>query len=465
MNKNLSKWFSLGIVSTAIFLTVIDLFIVNVALPAIKNGVKGSDADMQFIIVMYIIGYAAFLITGGKAGEYYGKKKIFLIGISVFTIASCICGFSQTATQLNVARFIQGISGAFMVPQGLAFIPELFPVPEERVKAFGIYGSIAGVASVIGQFLGGFLPDAHFILDGWRLIFLINLPVGIIAVILGARYLQESKHRNPEKFDVIGALLLMVTLIVFIYPLIQGREAGWPTWSIIMLGLSLLLIFAFSYYQRFCLKSGRPLLMSMNVFKYRDFNIGLCAALFYYMVQDSYFLINTIQLQMGLGVNSTTTGMYFVCQGVGYVVASLIFTRLVARHGKYISIAGVTIMIIGLLLHLLIFNTQGINPISTLVVLFTYGMGCGTVLPALMTMALKNIPAGMVGASSGIYLTLQQISVALGVAIVGGVFFSHLGTESNTKSYIAAYQVATTVNIGFLFIVGVVLFFLPDDKK
>lgn len=459
------KWFPFLIVCSAIFLSVLDLFIVNVALPSIKTGIKGNDADMQLVIVMYIIGYASFLITGGRAGEYFGKKKVFLTGMLIFTAASLSCGLAQSATQLNIARFIQGISAAFMVPQGIAFIPGLFPDQKERIKMLGIYGSIAGTASVIGQFLGGLIPDLEIITESWRLIFLINVPIGIIAVVLGSKYLKELPVKTAGKFDFIGSLLLMLALTAFIYPLIQGRELGWPIWSIALLLLSGVLLLAFIYYQKINVSLGKLPLINPGFFKNTDFRMGLLISLFYYLVQDSYFLINTVNLQNGMGISSALTGMFFVCQGVGYVVASMFFTPLVARYGKAISLAGSVIMIGALLIHLVVFNSDHTSQLYIGIVLFVYGIGCGTILPSLMTVSLKNIPEDKMGASSGIYLTLQQVSVALGVALVGGIFFSRLHHPVAAEQFSVAYQWATLLNIGFLIIVSVLLLLKSKMKR
>jgi MFS family permease len=183
MSKQISRWFLLIILSSSVFLAVIDIFIVNVAIPSIKKGINGSDSDIQLVIILYLLGYSSFLITGGRAGDYYGKKKVFVVAMTAFIITSCLCGFSQSPWQINACRFLQGVSAAFMIPQGITYIQLLFPVHQDRIKALGIYGSIAGTASVIGQFLGGVLPDVHFMMAGWRFIFLINLPLGLIAVL------------------------------------------------------------------------------------------------------------------------------------------------------------------------------------------------------------------------------------------------------------------------------------------
>lgn len=463
--KKYSNWLPFLIACSAIFLSVLDLFIVNVSLPSIKTGLKGTNADMQLVIVMYIIGYASFLITGGRAGEYFGRKKVFLTGMLIFTIASLSCGLSQSAIQLNAARFVQGISGAFMVPQGIAFIPGLFPDQKERIRMLGIYGSIAGTASVIGQFLGGLIPDLGIIQQSWRLIFLINVPVGLTAVVMGLKYFKELPVKAGEKFDFVGSLLLMLTLTSLIYPLIQGREWGWPIWSLSMLFLSLVFLVIFINYQRLTIRAGNRPLIVTTLFKNFEFGMGLLISLFYYLVQDSYFLINTVNLQSGMGISSARTGMYFVCQGLGYVMASVFFTPLVARYGKFISLTGSIIMIVALVFHLFLFNLNVPAPLYIGMVLFVYGIGCGTILPSLMTISLKGISEDEMGASSGIYLTLQQVSVAIGVAIVGGVFFGKLHHPVVASQFPIAYQWATLLNIGFLVIVSVLLLLVPKTKK
>jgi len=460
--KKYRKWLVFLIACSAIFLSVLDLFIVNVALPSIKTGIEGTDADMQLVIVMYIVGYASFLIAGGRAGDYFGKKKVFLTGMLIFTFASLSCGLSQSATQLNIARFIQGISAALMVPQGMAFIPGLFPDQKERVKMLGIYGSIAGTASVVGQFLGGLIPDLEIIQQSWRLIFLINVPIGLTAVVLGLKYLQELPFKTKDRFDFIGSLLLMLTLTSLIYPLIQGRELGWPIWSVSLLLLSVGLFLTFIYYQRHNVKMGKSPLIDIGHFKNSDFTRGLLISLFYYLVQDSYFLINTVNLQSGMGISSARTGIYFVCQGIGYVAASMFFTPRVDRYGKSISLIGSVIMIVALVFHLVVFNLNETSQMYIGLVLFIYGVGCGTILPSLMTISLKSIPENQMGASSGIYLTLQQVSVAIGVAVVGGVFFNQLHPPV-TARFPVAYQWATLLNVGFLVIVSVLL--LPKRNK
>ncbi|MBB6110061.1 Major Facilitator Superfamily protein [Mucilaginibacter lappiensis] len=465
MNKQISRWFLLIILSSAVFLSVIDIFIVNVAIPSIKRGIHGSDSDIQLVIVLYLLGYAAFLITGGRAGDHYGKKNVFIVSMLLFVVTSYLCGFSQTAWQINTSRFLQGISAAFMIPQSITYIQELFPLHHDRIRALGIYGSIAGTASVIGQFLGGLLPDIHFLMDGWRLIFLINLPLGLIAVILAAIFLKDTKISKKSRFDYSGVSLLTLALITLIYPLVRGPELHWPWWSITSIALSLLLLYLFVLDQRSKLHNGHEPLVDVRLFSFKDFNIGLCAVLFYFMVQDTYFLINVILFQNGFGISSSETGIFFVFQGVGYVLASLLSLRLVPLYGKRVLQAGVLIMVTALLFHLVFFNSVTVSRYVLLPLLFIYGTGCGSVLPSLLTMALKSIPTQFAGAASGTFSTFQQTAIALGIGIVGGIFFYRLSGDTSLAGYISAYRLATSINIFLLAIVSLFLFLLPDKSQ
>ncbi|WP_316835630.1 MFS transporter [Pedobacter nutrimenti] len=464
MDRQISKWFLLTIISSSIFLAVIDIFIVNVALPSIRKGINGSDGDIQLVIALYLLGYAAFLITGGRAGDQFGKKKVFLLGMIAFTLASAFCGISQTAFQLNTARMLQGISAGFMIPQGISYIQVLFPNPIERIKAISIYGSIAGTASVIGQFLGGLLPDLHFVVAGWRLLFLINVPLGLASVLFAIRFLPKQRNLTTEKFDYSGVVLLTLTLMALIYPMIRGRELGWPAWSLICLAASIPLLILFIYDQKQKLRRQQSPLIDMELFAFKDFNIALCAVLFYFMVQDSYFLLNVILLQTGFDISSTEAGLFFVSQGLGFVLASLISIRLVPRYGKKVLQAGVLIMIVASGAHILVFDSVNINRIIAYPVLFIYGLGCGSVLPSLMTMALKSIPTKFAGAASGTYATFQQTAIALGIGVIGGLFFYLAGETPSIITYLKAYQTAMFVNMFLLVLVELFLVLLPETK-
>lgn len=467
MNPQILKWLLLAIISSSVFLSVMDIFIVNIAIPAIKTGIHGTDSDIQLVIALYLLGYAIFLVTGGRAGDYFGKKKVFVVATLLFVIFSAVCGFAQMPWQLNAARFFQGVSAAWMIPQGITYIQELFPAGPERVKALGIYGSVAGSASAIGQFLGGLLPEVESFLEGWRLVFLINLPIGLVVVSMALFLLPPDRLRGNSRnagFDHAGVLLLTGALACLIYPLIRGRELNWPWWCMTMLCAGGVLLALFIMGQKRESLAGRRPLLDVRLFGFRDFNIGMAIVLFYFMVQDSYFLINVVLLETGLGFNSAETGILFVFQGVGYVVASLVSLRLVPLFGKKVLQVGVAIMIVTLALHILILNGPDVDKYLLYPILFAYGTGCGSVLPSLLAVGLKSIPVELAGAASGTFSTFQQTAIALGIGVTGGIFFSNLGPLPDVATYISAYRIATVTNIALLALVGFFLWLLPDDE-
>lgn len=455
------------LLSMSIFLAVLDLFVVNVAVPSIKTSLNGNNAEAMFIVVAYGLGYAAFLITGSIAGNILGKKKVYMWGMLSFTLFSFLCSIAVTALQLNVFRFFQGISGAFMVPQGIGMIPYVFPDVKERTKAFGIYGSFAGAASVIGQFLGGYLPELNVMgIEGWRFIFILNIPLGGLTLILGMIKLKEVQVMKPVSFDFPGLGLLTISLLTLIYPLVEGNESHWPVWSIIMLLCSFVLFALFYFYEKSSVLKGKTVLIDVTLFSIKELNVGIIAAVFYYIAQDSYFFLNAFYMQNSLNLSSIRVGNLFVLQGIGYVIASLFSVKLLIKYDYKLMIAGSLLMMITLWLHIQYFTAAGIGGMIVYAILFLYGMGCGIMLPTMMTMTMRNIPPDLTAPASGLYLTVQQISIALGVSIIGGTFFHILGSgrEAAAMSSVA-YKYSTYINILALLMVGLIFFFSGRQKN
>ncbi|HKC68394.1 MAG TPA: MFS transporter [Bacteroidia bacterium] len=458
MNPSKNKWLELLIVLSAPLLSVIDTFIINVAIPAIKQGVHATDAEMQLVISGYLLGYAAFLITGGRAGDQFGRKKVFFWGMLAFTIASCLCGLSMTALQLNITRFVQGLSASFMVPQTIAFIQILFTDKKERAKAIGLFGITLGVAAVIGQVLGGYLSDTHWAIEGWRLIFFINLPIGIMTLWATYKYVNETKTNHKSKFDYSGTFILTLALFCLIYPLIEGREKGWPLWSIVLLFTSIGIFTYFIYNQKQKLLNNKNPLIDVRLFKIKDFNIGLLAALFHFMLHTSYLLLSAVYLQNGLGISAMNCGLYFILPGILFILSSLIASKLIVRFGKRVLQVGVLLLSITFLLQIQ-FLKPGLSTWMIISLMSLWGLGNGLVLPSLLNIALKSVPVEYAGAAAGIYSTFQQTASALGVCIIGGIFFYFSG-----QSWQIGYTAGITAILVCLALVGLMLFLLPEEK-
>lgn len=458
MKELKNKWVELIIVLSAPLLSVIDVFIINIAIPAIKKGVYATDAQVQLVIAGYLLGYAAFLITGGRAGDHFGRKKVFFWGMLCFTVASCLCGLSMTPFQLIMTRVFQGLSASFMVPQTIAFIQVLFTDAKERAKAIGLFGITLGVAAVIGQVLGGYLSDTHWAIEGWRLIFFINLPIGIVTLWATHRYVTETKSNQNSKFDYTGILILTLALFCLIYPLIQGREAGWPLWSIGMLVLSFGIFFYFIYNQKKKLaENGNPLI-DVRLFKIKDFNIGLLAVLFHFMLHTSYLLLSAVYLQNGLGVSALHCGLYFILPGVLFILSSVVASKLIVRFGKRVLQAGVVFLGITFFLQMELLK-PGVNTWLIISLMGAWGLGNGLVLPSLLNIVLKSVPSQYAGAAAGVYSTFQQTASALGISIIGGIFFYF-----SKQGWQIAYGAGIIAILVCVVLVGIMLYLLPDRK-
>jgi len=292
----------------------------------------------------------------------------------------------------------------------------------------GIYGSVAGIASVLGQLLGGILPDQKWLEEGWRLIFLVNIPIGALAIFATLIFIAKDAAIPTIKLGYKAMVQLFLLLVLLLFPLVVGPELHWPLGLMLLFVLALILLFRFFKTQKKLFQQNLQPMLNFELFKNRSFTLGLGIALAYYMVQDSYFIINSNYLQMVRNFSSTATGIAFVYQGIGYVLASIIAGSLIQKYGKVVLLSGLAIMLSTLLLHLFIMDAYPV-PVEYLHGLFFgYGLGCGTVLPALMTLALRSLDPSLIGVGSAVYLTVQQIAICLGVVFVVGSYYH--GEES-----------------------------------
>lgn len=430
--STVKKRIMLFLISMSIFLSVLDLFIVNVAIPKIKVAMEASVADIQFIIVYYVIGYGAFLITSGKVGVRYGHKRIFVLSMFSFGLFSLLCGLAWDMPSLNIFRLFQGISGAFMIPQGVTLLSSIFVIEEERRRAYSIYGAIAGISSVLGQVLGGLLPDLDLAFGAWRLIFLINVPIAFVVGVLAWIVLIEIERKRDLKIQPLAQLLLVCLLVMLMYSLVTGADYGWTTTLLLVLvsaiiGIVLFLVIQFKNY-----KTSINVLIDFKPFTYRTFTVALVALIFFSLVQDSYFFIYANHFQLELDYTATQTGFLFAFQGVGYVIASFLSLKFLSKYQERFMLLGLLLMIVGLAGHYWLLNREYIPFYEIAILLFEYGIGCGVVLPSLFTYALSSLPTDITSIGSSLYLTLQQISIALGVSIVGQSYFGSIDGHFNS---------------------------------
>jgi EmrB/QacA subfamily drug resistance transporter len=452
--RTINPWVSLAVILLAPLITVVDVFIVNISTPAIKTYFGSSDAALELVIASYLLGYAVFLITGSRTGDYLGKKKVFILGLAAFTVTSAMCGFANSMNMLIVSRFLQGVAAAFTVPQTITLIQLNFQAPEDRDKAYGLYGMALGTGATLGQFLGGYFISSHIIADSWRLIFLVDVPFGIVAILLTWFLVQESGQNRSTRFDVPGIILLTLTLSLLIYPIIQGTELGWPLWTRLMLISAMLLLATFVWYQFKREQRGRDPLVPMKLFTIRSFTTSILSVLFFFGVNTSYIFTAAIYFQNGFHISPFATGNYFVMQTIPFLLASLWSIRYAAKYGIRLLQVACGLMIFSFILQIILFYGNIATMYDILPCLIIYGVGSGILMPSLLKVAMKDMPTERAGAASGVYSTVQQFASALGVSILGGIF---LYLARHSGNYYVAYKIALCCMISYLLVVMLLL--------
>ncbi|MEN3381866.1 MAG: hypothetical protein V7608_1910 [Hyphomicrobiales bacterium] len=414
------RWLGLTVTLTGAFMAIMDAFIVNIALPSIRADLHASFGEAQLIIAAYGLTYSVGLITGGRLGDLYGRKRMFMVGLGAFTLASLGCGLAPTPSVLIAARIAQGLSAAAMFPQVLSWMRVTFTEPAERARAFAALGLTQGLGSIAGQIVGGMIVSADF--WGWRPIFLINVPVGLIALVLAARVLDESKAR-AQKLDLAGAALSAIALSFMLYPLIQGRERGWPAWMLAMLVLSVPALLMFIDHQRLkSLRDDAPL-MDTRLFGHRAFVLGIAALFLLCTTLFSFFVILAFVLQAGLGLSPLWAAYIFLPLAVTYVIASYVAGRLGGAHARMLLIVGGIGLTLGYGAMAAAHQWLAAYPVAFVPGMIWLGVAQGFLFTPLLNTILSNVPAQHAGIASGVASTMQQAGGAFGVAVVGLIFF------------------------------------------
>jgi EmrB/QacA subfamily drug resistance transporter len=438
-------------------MALLDSFIVNVAIPSIQENLQASSSDIQFILAGYTLAYAVLLITGSRLGDMFGRKRLFLSGMLGFVVASALCGAAPSAMCLILFRVLQGVTAAAMMPQVLAMIQVSFP-EHEKAKVIGLYGATIGIATVSGQLLGGYLISQNLFELGWRSVFLVNVPIGAAALLAGIPLLKESRNPSAKRLDLAGALLLTVSLLALAFPLVQGREAGWPAWSFILLACFPICLTLFIIYERKLLENGKSPLLSPSLFRDRSFTLGISLILVFYAIASALFFTLAVMLQMGFGYSALTSGLTYLPLGVGFFLASLASPKFVRRFGPAVLLTGALVTVIGLLYTLEIVLHDGGNLvwIALWPSLFVLGVGQGTCAAPLIGTIMSKVRQENIGAASGVLTTTTQLSTALGVCFVGIFFYRALGAAAAQQDTYARYAQAFAVALEFVLILAVV---------
>ncbi len=456
------RWLALAVVLMATLLGVLDFFIVNVSIPAIQSGLGASFAQVQLMIAGYGLSYAVCLITGGRLGDIFGRKRMFMLGIAGFTLASILCGVAPAPGFLIGARVFQGVTAAIMFPQVLSIIQVSFP-RHERTTAFGIFGVVAGTGSFSGNVLGGLLVQADLFGWGWRPIFLVNLPLGLLAFLAAAPLVRESRSPKAMRLDLGGVALASLGLFMLVYPLVQGRELGWPLWTFLSMAASLLVLAVFVLFEaRVSARGGSPL-VELGLFRDRVFVAGLVTTVVYYGGLSAFFLSFTVFLQDGLGLSPWAAGLTFTPFAIGFLSASSLAIKLTPGLGSRVISLGVALMAGALTAIVLLTRSRGtvVGSLELVPLLLIYGTGQGFVMPTLLSVVLSDIPTADAGSASGVLTTIQQVALAIGVALIGSIFFGVAGDQPLAPDFVRAIDTALLFNIGLLVIAFGLVFLLP----
>lgn len=456
------KYISLLILLLAHLLTILDIFIVNVAIPSIQRGLGSSNGKIQLVVAMYMVGFASFLIIGGKTGDYFGRKKIFVLGMLLFMISSAGCGFADSTDQLIILRFFQGISAGLMSPQVLSYIQVLFTDYKERTYAMSWYGIAIGIGTMLGQFLGGFLVELkpYLIDQSWRYIFLINIPICASGILLAIRYLNPSRDYSSLQMDYWSAFILCIGLALLVFSMAVGLEQSGLVKITLPVSIVFICVFIFRQIKR---KSNKkePLL-NLELFKNRNFNMAVSASALFMLMLDAYFFVLAVFLQEGIRLSPMQAGYFIVFQGSGFILASFLSARLVLRFGKGVLIFGVLLLISAIILQLVLFYYPIVD-FRGYVIMFLHGVGVALVLPSFANIALKNLPQNMIGNASGVYSTVQQLFGALGIALTGSVFYYLVKGNTDFKHFYNAFFYGTFIHLFCLISVLLILFLLPKS--
>ncbi|MFI6644535.1 MFS transporter [Streptomyces sp. NPDC050504] len=456
-------WPAVSVVMVGMFMAILDSFIVVVAGPAIQADLGASVGQLQWILAGYQLSYAVFMITGGRLADLYGRKRIFVTGTAVFTLASLACAVAQNPETLIGARIAQGLGAALMVPQVFAVIT--LAVPEQaRHRVFGTLGIVIGLATMSGQLVGGLLIGADLFGSDWRSVFWVNVPIGIVTIVCASKYVPESRAEGTRRLDLPGVVALSAALLLLTFPLIQGREAGWPWWTWACLAASVVAFALFGVLERGIGKRGGDPLLRLSLFSQRSFSLGIVLVLAVYALLTSYYLALSVSMQEGLGMSAFRAGLVYTPAAVTFFVFSKIAGRLVPKYGRRVLEVGAVVLATGYLTTaVVLLSGPRLTPLLVIPTLMLQSVGGGLLITPLLNTVLSRLAPETVGMASGALSTAQQVGGALGVAVIGAVFFNTFHPEEDGRVEAAGHAFAMSSLTTFVIAVlaAVLVFMLP----
>ncbi|MDT0533355.1 MFS transporter [Micromonospora sp. DSM 115977] len=429
------RWQALGVGLVAAFMTLLDVSIVNVAVPSIDRALGASPSDLQWVLSGYALTFGLVLVSAGRFGDARGRRSAFVFGIALFTLASALAGLAASPGWLIAARLLQGAAAGVVNPQVTGLIQELFQGPE-RGRPFGLLGATIGISTAIGPLLGGLLIAVGGEAHGWRWVFFVNVPVGVLAVVLGWRLLPDrpAGPRDHRRLDPVGVLLLGVGVLAVLLPLVQQEWQSPAKWLLVPAGL--LALAGFAAWERWYGRRQEPL-FDLGLFGFRSYALGSLIALVYFGGFTAIFFIFTLYLQNGLGYSALVAGLAITPFALGSAAASALGGRIVNRFGRPLVAVGLLTVVVGLVAVVVVLDLAprgAAVPWLTAAPLLVAGLGSGLVIAPNQTLTLSQVPVRQAGSGAGMLQTGQRIGSAAGIAAVGSVFFSSLAASGGDFS-------------------------------
>ena len=442
------SWLALAVLLAGMFMALVDATIVNVALPSIRVNLNASESTLSWIISGYALTFGLALIPSGRIGDRIGHKWVFIVGVVLFTAASAYCGLAQNEFDIIAGRVLQGLAGGIFVPAVGSFIQLLFK-GKERGKAFAIMGSVIGISSAIGQIAGGLLIQAFGEAEGWRWVFFVNLPIGILVSIFAMRLVPngDAHADKTNRMDWLGVLILSASITAMLIPLIQGQQENWPSWTWLTMAAGLVGVAIFAWWQVFFTKRGGSALVPPRLFHHASFTLGSLLALVYFAGFVSIFFTLSLLWQGGLGHTALESGLLTLPFALGTAIFSSQSSKWAAKLGRSVLIIGAGVVALGLgATWLILANvaSSDLNSWMLLPALFIAGAGNGCFLAPNVQFIVATVENSEAGAASGVVQTMQRLGTAIGVAIIGSVLFSSINEIHSPAEAAAAFKEGAT---------------------
>jgi EmrB/QacA subfamily drug resistance transporter len=447
---NPDRWKALAVCLVGGAMVLLDVSIVNVALPSIQKGIGAAESELQWVVSGYALTFGLLLVPAGRIGDLHGRRVVFVSALGLFTLASAVCGFAPNGIALVLARLVQGLAGGSVTPQISATIQEVFS-GRERGKAFGAFGTVVGVSTAVGPLLGGLLIQIFGETEGWRAVFFVNVPIGLVAMPLAWKLLPRRSVDTPRKrhdLDLVGVVLLGLGVVVLLMPFVQSRE--WGSWRWWLVPVSVVLLTAFVVWERTFRARGRESMVDLALFRRRSYSSGTAMITLYFAGFTPLFFVFTLFLQVGLHYTALEAGLSITPFAIGFAIAAAIGGRKVSDLGRPLIAMGLTLVLIGLIATVVAVHLAPEHGTAwaTLVPLAIAGFGGGLVISPNQALTLAEVPVQEAGTASGLLQTGQRVGSAVGIAAAGSVFFA--AVASSGGDFATAFERGITVALAFV---------------